>query len=194
MQATKDRGWLTLVEPWNIEEKDELLRTPVFAVRERYCASPTSPAKAGRYFYLDCGDWVNVLAVTADMEVVLIEQFRHGSREITLEIPGGMVDPGEDALTAARREAVEESGYTSDSVELIGSVSPNPAIMNNRCHTALMRNATLTESQHLDGNEEIAVRLAPLAKIPELIRDGIIHHSLVVAAFFHYSLRTGTFS
>jgi 8-oxo-dGTP pyrophosphatase MutT (NUDIX family) len=118
-----------------------------------------------------------------------VEQYRHGTQSITLEIPGGMVDPGEDMTVAGVRELREETGFIGDNAELIGVVEPNPAFQNNRCGTLLVRGVRQVAAQDLDPNEEIRVRLEPLERIPELIRSGAITHSLVVAAFHHLSLR-----
>jgi 8-oxo-dGTP pyrophosphatase MutT (NUDIX family) len=181
----KSDDFLTLVEPWRVIEGDALLETRIFTVRARDCASPTHPDKAGRFTYLDTTDWVNVAALTREGQVVMIEQFRHGRAEVTLELPGGMVDPGEEPLAAALRELREETGYAGEQAELIGVVTPNPALQNNRCHTALVQNCRREHKPCLDSNEEIAVRLVPLADIPGLVGRGLIHHALVVAAFFH---------
>jgi len=181
--VTKD--YLTLVTPWEVQEAEALLETVIFTVRSRHCSSRTNSQKSGRFVYLDSPDWVNVVPLTSDRRVVLIEQFRHGRSEVTLELPGGMVDEGETSLEAGVRELREETGYEGERAQLIGFVTPNPAIQNNRCHTALVYDVERRFQPSLDGNEEIAVRLVPLAEIPELIRSGTIHHALVVAAFHH---------
>lgn len=187
-----DQGeYLSLVQPWVVEERESLVETRLFALRQRFCTSPTRPNKAGTFVFLDTADWVNVVAVTPNNELVTIEQFRHGTLEVTLEIPGGMVDSGEAPLDAGVRELREETGYAGTGAELIGRVSPNPAIQNNRCHTVLVRDATRTHETQLDANEEIAVRLVPLAEVPGLLRTGAIHHALVVAALSHFALRGG---
>lgn len=165
-----------------------MFATPIFSLRSRQCQSRTDLSKAGEYYYLDTVDWVNVIALTAQQEVVLIEQFRHGIGQVTLEIPGGMVDRGEDPLAAAVRELQEETGYQGKRTRLIGRVTSNPAMINNHTHTALVEDANLATGQDLDGNEEIAVRLVPLKDVANLVQTGIIHHSLVVAAFYHLSL------
>ena len=183
-----DADYLKLVPSWKIEERGSLLENRVFKVRARHAQSPTYPEKQGEFYYLDTGDWVNVIALTDDAQVVCIEQFRMGSAEVTLEIPGGMVDAGEDALTAGLRELREETGFAGDAAELIGVVRPNPAIQNNRCSTLLVHAASKQHELDLDGNEEIAVRLIPLADIDDLIRSGVINHALVLDAFLHFKL------
>lgn len=177
---------LKLVPPWHMSPRQELLRTRLFTVSQRHGASPRSPSKAGEFIRLESADWVNVIAVTPDQHVVTIEQFRHGIDEVTLEVPGGTVDPGELPLQAGLRELAEESGYHGQDARIIGSVTPNPAVLSNRCHTLLVCNAQPGELLELDDNEEIAVRLVPLGQIAELTRTGVIHHALVLAAFHHF--------
>lgn len=185
------KDYLTLVKPWEMGPPTTLASTRIFELAKRRGRSPTEPAKEGEFVYLDSADWVNVIALTPENRVVMIEQFRHGLGEVTLEIPGGMVDPGESPADACRRELLEETGYAGDAVEIIGCVSPNPAIQNNHCYTGLVRDVQPGAKVELDSNEEIAVRLVDLAEIPDLIRRGIIHHSLVVCAFHHFGLITG---
>ncbi len=163
--------------------------TGIFTLRRRRGISPTRPDQSGEFVYLDSADWVNVIALTPDREVVLIEQFRHGTGEVTLEIPGGMVDEGEEPLAAGIRELAEETGFGSGRFELIGAVTPNPAILNNRCHTVLVEDATLRGPCALDPHEEVGVRRVPLQDIARLMVEGHIHHALVIAAFHHLALR-----
>lgn len=177
------------VLPWTHEQDELVARTRIFDLRRRRGRSPTRPDHHGEFVYLDSADWVNVIALTADERVVLIEQFRHGTAEVTLEIPGGIVDAGESALQAGVRELAEETGYRGAAATVIGCVTPNPAIMNNRCHTVLVQDAARVADPCLESNEEIAVRLEPLARVPGLVRSGAIAHALVVAAFHHLSLR-----
>lgn len=180
--------YLTLVQPWEMGAAKTLARTRVFDLKERHGKSPTTVGKEGDFVFLDAVDWVNVIALTPDEQVVMIEQYRHGLGEVTLEVPGGMVDPGESPAETCRRELAEESGYIGSAVEIIGCVSPNPAIQNNRCHTGLVCDATLCERVQFDSHEEIAVRLVDLQEVPNLIRTGVIHHALVMCAFHHFAL------
>lgn len=176
---------LQLVQPWHIEERELLMENRLFKVRSRFARSPTSADKQGTFYYMDSLDWVNVLALTPDAQVVCIEQYRVGTDEVTLEVPGGMCDPGEAPLDAGLRELREESGYAGAQARVIGFVSPNPAIQNNRCHTILVQGARCDHPVSFDDNEEIAVRLVPLDQIDGLIQRGVIHHALVLAAFMH---------
>ncbi len=188
-RLSAERPDLDLVPEWRYDEDICLAETPIFTLRQRRGTSPSDPANTGRFVYLDCPDWVNVIALTAEREVVAIEQCRHGLAEVTLEIPGGMVDPGESPFEAGIRELREETGYEGELARTIGSVSPNPAILNNHCYTVLVENARRATSPALDANEEIAVRLISLDQIAGLIRAGAIHHALVVAAFHHLALQ-----
>jgi 8-oxo-dGTP pyrophosphatase MutT (NUDIX family) len=148
--------------------------------------------KSTRYSLITCVDWVNIIALTAAQEVVLIRQYRPGTDTVCIEIPGGMIDPGEDPLTAAKRELEEETGYTSARWEKLGAVKPNPAIQNNHLHSYLALDAQLTHSQKLDGAEVVTLHLAPLADVHAMLRDGRIDHALVVDAFAHLAFRAGS--
>lgn len=140
---------------------------------------------ATRFSRITCGDWVNVIALTPDDEVVLLEQFRVGIEKVCLEIPGGMVDPGELPEVAAARELLEETGYTSSRWQRLGIVAPNPAIQNNRLHSFLALDARRTHEPQLDTHEVVSVSTRPLREVGELLRRGAFEHALVVAAFGH---------
>lgn len=180
------------IGPWKVDEPETLAETRLFRLLRRRAVSPSDPTRSGEFVVLEAPDWVNVVALTDDDEVVLIEQFRHGTEEITVEIPGGTVDPGEEPLGAGLRELREETGYGGGSAQIIGVVTPNPAMMDNRCHTVLVRGVERLGDAELEGLEEIATRLAPLADIPDMIRSGAITHALVIAAFHYLQLHDGS--
>ena len=142
-----------------------------------------------RFSLIEAVDWVNVIALTPDQQVVLIRQFRVGAKQVCLEIPGGMVDAGETPAEAAVRELAEETGYMAPRWELIGRLSPNPAIMTNWLYTFLAEGAVQTGPQRLEGSEVIDVHTTTLAACHAAIREGRIDHALVVAAFAHLAFR-----
>jgi 8-oxo-dGTP pyrophosphatase MutT (NUDIX family) len=144
-----------------------------------------------RFSLIECVDWVNIIALTPDDRVVLIRQYRPGTDTICLEIPGGMVDAGEDPLTAAARELEEETGYTAKTWRAIGKVAPNPAIQNNYLHSYLALDAEQTTTQRLDTSEVIDLETAPLAEVHAMLRDGRIDHALVIDAFAHLAFLGG---
>ena len=175
------------IQKWKITNQKALIQTPVFSLFQHEAQSPLDEKKKGHFFHFKVPNWVNVIAITKDQKVILVEQFRHGNHEISLEIPGGIIDPGEEVLAAGIRELKEEAGGVGSYAEVIGVVDANPAIQDNSCWTILIRDVELGE-QELDDLEEIAIHLVELDKIPEMIRNGDIRHSLVVAAFHHYHL------
>jgi 8-oxo-dGTP pyrophosphatase MutT (NUDIX family) len=133
----------------------------------------------GDAFTVQCRDWCNVVAVTPADEVVLVWQYRFGTDALSLEIPGGVIDPGESPLEAATRELFEETGYESEPLELLVEVEPNPAIQNNRCFTFLARGARPTGATRFDAMEELETALFPVARLPELLDSGQVTHALV---------------
>ena len=172
-----------LPKPWDIVSSERRDNLRIFGLRVDRAVSPRT-GKAHDFYVLESASWVNVIPVTAAKEVVLIRQYRHGTREVTLEIPGGIVEPGDSPQEAARRELREETGYEAAEMVGLGFVHPNPAFLDNRCYTFIAQDARRTGLQTQDEKEDIQVLLKPLAEIPRLIREGEITHSLVVAAFY----------
>lgn len=127
-------------------------------------------------------DWVNVIALTPDRRLVLVRQFRFGIDDFSLEIPGGVVDAGEDPVAAGLRELREETGYAGTFVANLGVVHPNPAFQTNRCHFILVENAVRSQDVEWDADEEIQVDLRPVEDVLALARSGGITHGLVLNA------------
>ncbi len=129
-----------------------------------------------------CPDWCNVLAVTPSDELVLVWQYRHGTGTMSLELPGGLVEPGEDPASAALRELREESGYEAGSASLLSRVEPNPALQGNVLHSYLARDVRPTGAQEFDELEELEVALVPVRDAPRLIDEGHVRHALSITA------------
>jgi ADP-ribose pyrophosphatase len=176
----------TRVLPWRVVGTRELARTPVFRLTARESSHPRLSDRRQDFYVLEAPEWVNVIPLTDDRQVVLIRQYRHGRAMTSLEIPGGMVDPEDvDPAAAARRELLEETGYLAGKVEPIGTIAPNPAIQSNLCHSFCATELTYRGVPELDSTEEVEVLQVPLQRVPELIRSGSICHALVVVAFCH---------
>lgn len=141
-----------------------------------------SEGHSATFSILDAPDWINVIALTAENEIVLVEQYRYGIEKPTLELPGGVCDEGENPFESSQRELLEETGYSSNDWVSLGNVSSNPAMQTNYTHTYLARNCTKTSEQQLDGNERIHVHVLPLVEFLDMVGRGEIKHSLVVAA------------
>ena len=176
------------IRPWERVGTKPVGNFRIFNIRSDLRVHPRT-GRQHDLFVIESVDWVNACAVTTDGHLVMVEQFRHGSETVELEVPGGMMDPGEaDPVATAVRELQEETGYSGESARVIGHMHANAAIMNNRCHTILVTGARLTHPRHLDAGEDIAVRLVPLDEVPRLVASGRIRHSIALAALHHFDL------
>jgi 8-oxo-dGTP pyrophosphatase MutT (NUDIX family) len=141
--------------------------------------------REGEFVIIEANDWVNVLALTDDGRMLLVRQFRFGIHDFTLEIPGGVIETGEDPVAAGVRELREETGYAGRSARLLAQVRPNPAIQANVCHIVLVEGCVRVGATQFDPNEEIELSLLPIDEVVAKAERGEIKHSLVVDALFY---------
>jgi len=175
-------------KPWPVIDSRPGPSNEIFSLRVDTTKSPLS-GKAHDFYVIESPDWVNIIPITPDNQVVMVKQFRHGIKEVTLEIPGGVVENGDSIEDNAARELLEETGYRAGELSLLGVIHPNPAIIDNRCYTYLARSLKKINGGNFDETEDIETELFPIKQIPELIKEGIITNSLVLAAFWWYFMK-----
>ncbi|MFH0960932.1 MAG: NUDIX hydrolase, partial [Pseudomonadota bacterium] len=166
---------------WELLNVREDRKYNLFSVEINTCASPRT-GLPHQFQVLRSVDWVAVLAVTKEKEVVLVNQFRHGIRDLSLELPGGLVKPGQTPQQSAAEELEEETGFTAPEMKLLGSMYPFPAIFSNRFHVYLAENAEPKGKMHPDETEELETVLAPASELKNFIRDGKINCGIMIAA------------
>jgi len=169
------------IRPWQQISEETLARYKVFHVRKARRRSPRTGAEIG-FFLLDTPDWVNVMPITDDGQLVFVRQWRHGCERVTLEFPGGLIDPHEtDPGTAAARELREETGFAATTMRQLGVMNPNPAMMGNRCFAWLATGCRRVGDLVMDPGEDIEVVTIPLADLDRRISGGEIEHAIVLA-------------
>jgi 8-oxo-dGTP pyrophosphatase MutT (NUDIX family) len=151
----------------------------IFQVRYDRVINPRNAAEL-EVVVLDTPDWVDIVAVTADKKLLVIDQYRFGTQSTTTEIPAGAVHPGETPQEAAVRELREETGYETDQWQYLGWVQPNPAFHNNICHQFLARNVVRSTAPSLDVGESISVRALTADEIRAEVAEGRIRNSLAL--------------
>jgi ADP-ribose pyrophosphatase len=171
-----------VTRPWSLREKARLLSTSIFHV-DRYRLESPRTGTDHDFHIIDCPNWCNIVALTPQNEVVMVRQQRHGIGASTLELPGGMIDPGDASpLEAARRELLEETGYRAAHVEPLGHIAPNPAMQTNLLYSFIARDVVRVAELDQDHGEDITVELVPYAEIPARVARGEFTHALVVVA------------
>ena len=172
-----------LLKPWKVLGSRYLYKTNGVAMRIDRCE--VSNGNVFEPFVLECGTWVNVVALTKKQEVVLVKQYRHGVEQVLLEIPAGAMEPEDESpLQAVKRELLEETGYTSENFIEVGRAYPNPTTHTNWTYSFLALDVELVAQQDLDETEEIEVSLVPFDEFVRLAKAGGLPQALHVSALF----------
>ncbi len=184
--ASSGVEWATMQSLWTLLHSERKYSDRLISVdRDRYRLEKNG--RTGDFTIIRTFDWINVIPVTEEGNFVFIRQFRHGIREVTLEIPGGAIDPSDSSpRVAAERELREETGFVAGRWEDLGFVTPNPALQNNRCHTFLAAGASRAGAPRFDPCEWIETVLLSRQETATALRNGAVHHGLVLAAFGRY--------
>ena len=172
---------------WKVIQDKKVCETPIFSLHQ-IDLLPDHKKEPAHFYVLNAPEWINIVALTSDNQIILVEQYRAGIHESSLEIPGGMVDEGEIPLEAAKRELLEETGYSTDNWKKIGKTSSNPAIFTNYTHLYLAEGCEKIQQPRLDGNEDIRVHVIPLNNFLDLVKNGTVHHAIVLAAVSQFLL------
>ncbi|MGC8775584.1 MAG: NUDIX hydrolase [Chlorobaculum sp.] len=177
-------------ERWEVLESTYLHRRPWLTVRQDRVRL-SSGRTIDDYYVQEFPHWVNVLAITEERHAVLIRQYRHGLGEVSWELPAGVLDEEESLLDGAKRELLEETGYSGGRWTPLMELSANPALQNNISYSFLAEGVSLSGTQHLDPTEEIIVHLTPLDRLREIVFDGGMIQALHAAPILKYLLQNG---
>ena len=172
---------------WKEESRETVFTCPIFEVEERICRSPNDELKA--FSVLDTSDWaivIPVLETEQGSKFVMVRQWRHGARELSLEFPGGVFEKGENAETAAARELKEETGYSAGKIQKLGQFNPNPAIMSNRVHFFLATELSSPADQQLDEDEYVDIETHAVEEVLRGMGKPPFIHALMGTAIALY--------
>ena len=176
---------------WTEEKRREAYRSKVLTVQDTECRSPEGILRP--FTVIDCPDWVIVVPVfesAAGRQFLMVRQWRHGSRELSVEFPGGVLEDGEDPETGAGRELKEETAYQAGRLIKLGAMSPNPAIMSNHVHFYLAENCSPLPSQNLDDDEFVDAEFISEKEVLSGMGKPPYIHALTAAALSLYLTRT----
>jgi 8-oxo-dGTP pyrophosphatase MutT (NUDIX family) len=170
---------------WRELTRERVADCRIFSVERSTAASPVDGAPH-QFHRIQSPDWVQLLPITAAGDAVLVRQYRHGSQRFTLEIPAGLIEPGEDPAAAALRECLEETGYRAANAVPLGVVNPNPALFTNRLYSFFATGATLSGAIQNVGTEYTEAVLVPVHDLERMLIAGEIDHALVAATLWRY--------
>ena len=179
------------IEKWRTLESEYIIQRPWLTARKDKVQLPDGRINPEHYV-LEYPDWVNVIAVTDKGEFVMVEQYRHGLDDVFLELSAGVAEKNENPEDAARRELLEETGYSGGVWRLLSVICQNPSTCNNYTYCFVAEGVTRRQGQHLDDSEDIAVRLLSRDQVLALLRRDEMKQALMAAPLWRYFAESGT--
>lgn len=173
------------IEKWETIDSRYVIRRPWLTARCDTVRLPNGTIHP-EYYVLEYPTWINVIAITADGDFVMVEQYRHGLGDVFTELVAGVAEVGEAPMETARRELLEETGYGNGTWQQFMVLSQNSGSTNNLTYTFLASEVEKIDTQHLDATEDIAVRLLTPTEVKQLLLDDIIKQSLMAAPLWKY--------
>ncbi|MEM7101782.1 MAG: NUDIX hydrolase [Bacteroidota bacterium] len=170
---------------WKLVKSERGPEYKIFSVRFDYKINPRN-GKTVKVIVLESQDSVNVVAVSKDQKILFIRQHRFGTGENTLELPGGLIDPGEDPLVACKRELREETGYTGTGWQPLGKIGSNPVYFDNYVHHFTTSGIELSQETDFDEEEAIEPVMIPVSKAKAMLFNGKFDHPHTVNALIRY--------
>lgn len=176
------------ISKWKTLSSEYLVQRPWATLRVDECELPDGRI-ASEYYVLEYPNWVNVVALTEDNQIIMVRQYRHSADIISLEIPGGVIDGDEEPVVAARRELLEETGYLFEDIELVSTLYPNPATSDNVTYGFLAKGGKKVQEQNLDEHEDIEVLLYSVEEVKQLLIENKIPQALHASALMYAFLK-----
>jgi ADP-ribose pyrophosphatase len=175
---------------WQVLSSEYIHKGPWATLRTDKCQMPDGRIVPS-YYVLEYPDWANAVALTEDNEIIMVRQYRHAASIVSLEIPGGVIEPGESPETGMKRELLEETGYQFDKLELLCKLHANPSTANNVTHCYLARGGKKVQGQHLDEQEQIEVEEYTIDEVKQLLADNKITQALHCTTLFYALMKLG---
>ena len=173
------------MEKWETLASEYLCRRPWMTVRKDTVKLPTGVVN-DEYYILEYPTWVNVIAITKDGKFVMVEQYRHGLQDIFTELVAGVAETGEDPLTAAKRELMEETGYGKGKWRLNMVVSANPGSQNNLYYYFIAEDVEPVGELHLEATEDVNVKLLTEKEVYDMLAEDNMKQALMAAPLWKY--------
>ncbi|MHA1673183.1 MAG: NUDIX domain-containing protein [Promethearchaeota archaeon] len=172
-----------MIQKWKLIGESTVFKSFPYNVAEKIYKKPKDGGEFNAYV-IQAPTWANVIGRTVDYKILLIRQYRFGTDKVELEIPGGMIEPGESPLAGVQRELEEETGFISTKWKQIGVVDANPAIQNNKCYTFLADEIEAKGSINFDPDEDIEFEFATLEEVRAYVANGQITNTFIIAAMY----------